>query len=130
MDDRGTFASGGTFRGSTSADFAEDVRAGLAYLRMRPEVNPLRLAVMGHSEGAMIAPMVAEREPALRAIVLLAGIARSGRSILMFQLRNLVEQDTSLSATARDSAIAAIPGVPVTSAMRARAPAQEHRPPS
>ena len=57
----------------------------------------------------MIAPMVAEREPALRAIELLAGVARSGRTILQFQLRNLVEQDTSLSATARDSAIAAIP---------------------
>ena len=33
MDDRGTGASGGTFKGSTSADFAEDIRAGLAYLR-------------------------------------------------------------------------------------------------
>jgi hypothetical protein len=36
MDDRGTGASGGTFKGSTTADFAEDVRAGLAYLRTRP----------------------------------------------------------------------------------------------
>src|SRR4029453_784444 len=39
MDDRGTGASGGTFKGSTSADFAEDVRAGLAYLRTRPEIR-------------------------------------------------------------------------------------------
>ena len=78
MDDRGTGASGGTFKGSTSADFAEDVRAGLAYLRTRPEIRADRLGVLGHSEGALIAPMVAEKEPTLRAIVLLAGIASPG----------------------------------------------------
>src|SRR5687768_14137294 len=55
MDDRGTGSSGGTFKGSTSADFAEDVRAGLAYLRTRPEIRADRLAVLGHSEGALIA---------------------------------------------------------------------------
>ncbi len=65
MDDRGTGASGGTFKGSTSADFAEDVRAGLAYLRTRPEIRIERLGVLGHSEGAIIAPMVAEKEPGL-----------------------------------------------------------------
>ena len=43
MDDRGTGASGGTFKGSTSADFAEDVRAGLAYLRTRPRSGPTAL---------------------------------------------------------------------------------------
>src|SRR5215510_6809263 len=74
MDDRGTGASGGTFKGSTSADFAEDVRAGLAYLRTRPEIKGDRLGVLGHSEGAVIAPMVADQEPTLRAIVLLAGV--------------------------------------------------------
>src|SRR4029453_85015 len=79
MEDRGTGESGGTFRGWTSADFAEDVRAGLAYLRTRPEIRADRLAVLGHSEGAVIAPMVAEKEPTLRAIVLLAGIAQRGR---------------------------------------------------
>jgi uncharacterized protein len=84
MDDRGTGASGGTFKGSTSADFAEDVRAGLAYLRTRPEIRADRLGVLGHSEGALIAPMVAEKEPTLRAIVLLAGIAQPGRSALHF----------------------------------------------
>jgi hypothetical protein len=60
MDDRGTGGSGGTFKGSTTADFAEDVRAGLAYLRTRPEIRADRLGVLGHSEGAIIAPMVAD----------------------------------------------------------------------
>jgi len=109
MDDRGTGASGGTFKGSTSADFAEDVRAGLAYLRTRPEIRANRLAVLGHSEGALIAPMVAEKEPTLRAIVLLAGIAQPGRTALHFQLKNLIEHNTKLTPEMRDSQIAEIP---------------------
>jgi dienelactone hydrolase len=109
MDDRGTGASGGTFKGSTSADFAEDVRAGLAYLRTRPEIRVDRLAVLGHSEGALIAPMVAEKEPTLRAIVLLAGIAQPGRTALHFQLKNQVEHNTKLTPEERDSQIAEIP---------------------
>jgi dipeptidyl aminopeptidase/acylaminoacyl peptidase len=109
MDDRGTGQSKGTFRGATSADFAQDVRAGLAYLRTRPEIDARRLAVVGHSEGAVIAPMVAEQEPTLAGIVLLAGVARPARSALAFQLRNLFERDTTFTAARRDSAIAAIP---------------------
>jgi dipeptidyl aminopeptidase/acylaminoacyl peptidase len=109
MDDRGTGASGGTFKGSTSADFAEDVRAGLAYLRTRPEIRADRLAVLGHSEGAIIAPMVAEKEPTLRAIVLLAGIAQPGRNALYFQLKNQIEHNNKLTPEMRDSQIAEIP---------------------
>jgi dienelactone hydrolase len=109
MDDRGTGASGGTFKGSTSADFAEDVRAGLAYLRTRPEIRSNRLGVLGHSEGAIIAPMVAEKEPTLRAIVLLAGIAQPGRTALHFQMKNQVEHNTKLTPEMRDKQIADIP---------------------
>jgi len=109
MDDRGVGASTGTFKGSTSADFAEDIRAGLAYLRTRPEVDARRLAVMGHSEGAVIAPMVADKEPTLRAIVLLAGVARPARGALQFQMENRLRHDTTLTAARRDSALAAIP---------------------
>src|SRR4029450_2044516 len=108
MDDRGTGASGGTFKGSTSADFAEDVRAGLAYLRTRPEIRAERLEVLGHSEGAIIAPMVAEKEPTLRAIVLLAGIAQAGRTALYFQLKNGIEHNSKLTPEVRESQIAGI----------------------
>ena len=109
MDDRGTGASGGVFKGATSWDFAEDARAGLAYLRTRTELDATRLAVVGHSEGAVIAPMVANREPALRAIVLLAGVAHPARSALHFQIGNMIQHDTSLHGAQRDSALAAVP---------------------
>jgi dipeptidyl aminopeptidase/acylaminoacyl peptidase len=109
MDDRGFGRSTGKHKGATSADFAEDIRAGLAYLRTRPEIDAKRLGLLGHSEGGMIAPMVAAKEPALRAVVLLAGPGKSGREILQFQLENLIKHDSSLTGTKRDSAIAAVP---------------------
>lgn len=109
MDDRGTGSSKGTHRGSTTADFAEDIRAGLAYLRTRPEIDSTRLGLAGHSEGALIANLVAAKEPSLRAIVLLAGVARPAREVLIFQLKNLINHNTNFSQTQKDSAITAIP---------------------
>jgi dipeptidyl aminopeptidase/acylaminoacyl peptidase len=109
MDDRGVGGSKGTFKGTTSAEFAQDIRAGLAYLRTRPEIDAGRLGVVGHSEGAVIAPMVADAEPSVRAIVLLAGVARPVMIALQKQMTNLISHNEKLTAAGRDSAIAAIP---------------------
>ncbi|MGQ0649147.1 MAG: alpha/beta hydrolase family protein [Gemmatimonadaceae bacterium] len=107
-DDRGTGESGGSFAGSTSADFANDVRSLVRWLRARPEVDPRRIFLLGHSEGGLIAPMVAADDPSLAGIVLLAGPAKNGLDIVRFQQRYAIEHDTSLRAPARrDSAIAA-----------------------
>src|SRR5262245_23094589 len=105
MDDRGTAGSKGMFKGATSQDFAEDIRAGLAYLRTRPEIDARRLGLVGHSEGAVIAPMVAAKEPTLRAMVLLAGVARPAYEVLVFQLKNLINHNERFSQTQKDSAI-------------------------
>lgn len=109
MDDRGVGSSGGTFKGSTSADFGEDIRAGLVYLRTRPEIDAKRLGVLGHSEGAVITPMVAAKEPTLKAIVLLAGVAEPPRSALAFQMKNLIDHDSKLTPEQRVERTAAIP---------------------
>jgi len=109
MDDRGTAASKGTFKGATSADFAEDIRAGLAYLRTRAEIDSTHLGLLGHSEGAIIAPIVALKEPSLRAMVLLAGVARPAREGLVFQLKNNINHNARFTQPQKDSAIAAIP---------------------
>lgn len=109
MDDRGTGASTGAFKGATTSDFADDIRAGLAYLRTRPDIDARRLAVLGHSEGALIAGLVADREPTLRAIVLLGGIARPGMGTLKYQMTNILRHDTTLTPARRDSLIATIP---------------------
>jgi dienelactone hydrolase len=107
LDDRGTGASGGDFASATSADFADDVRAALAYLRTRPDVDARRLAVVGHSEGGLIGPMVAAEDPALRALVVVAGPARTGREIIHYQQRFAIESFPALSAASRDSMVAA-----------------------
>ncbi|HEU4988371.1 MAG TPA: alpha/beta fold hydrolase [Gemmatimonadaceae bacterium] len=106
LDDRGVNGSSAGPAGATSADFANDVRAALAYLRTRPEIDGARLGLVGHSEGGMIAPMVAATDSALRGIVLLAGPAYTGRRIVAFQQRNGVAHAPGLTAAQRKSALA------------------------
>jgi alpha/beta superfamily hydrolase len=106
MDDRGVGQSKGRFKGATPIDFVKDIRAGLAYLRTRAEIDPKRLALLGHSEGAIDAPMVALEEPSLKALVLLAGQAHSLHGALKFQLENMIRHDTTLTPARRDSAVA------------------------
>jgi dienelactone hydrolase len=105
MDDRGFGASGGDASKATSADFADDIRAGLAYLRTRADIDGGRLGLIGHSEGGLIAPMVAATDGALRGIVLMAGPSKTGRVILAYQQQNAIDHDTSLTGAKRDSAL-------------------------
>jgi dienelactone hydrolase len=107
LDDRGTGESTGDFSKATSADFADDVRAAIAWLRARPDIDPQRIALLGHSEGAMIAPMVAATDPKLAGIVLMAGPSKRGREVLDHQIRYGIEHDSSIAAAKRDSAFAA-----------------------
>ncbi len=109
MDDRGISESKGNHATATSADFAEDIRAGLAYLRTRPEIDGAKLGLVGHSEGGLIAPLVALKEPFLKGIVLLAGPGKGGHEILTFQLANLANNDTALTAAKRAERIKGIP---------------------
>ena len=109
MDDRGVGKSGGTFKGTTHFEFADDARSGLAYLRTRPEIDTTRLGLVGHSEGAVDAPIVATKEPSLKALVLLAGVARPLRGTLDYQISNGIRHNAKLTPAARDSQIAAVP---------------------
>ena len=86
VDDRGV---GGTERGSlsaTSENFAEDVLAGVNFLKQRKEIDPKMIGLIGHSEGGMIAPMVAARSNDVSFIVLLAGPGQRGEDIIYIQL--------------------------------------------
>jgi hypothetical protein len=105
LDDRGAGGSDVGPRGPTSADFADDVRAALAYLRTRRDIDGTHLGLVGHSEGGMIAPMVAATDPALRAIVLMAGPAHTGRAILKYQQEYAADSMLHLSGVRRDSAV-------------------------
>jgi uncharacterized protein len=85
VDDRGT---GGTDLGSlsvTSENFAEDVLAGVNFLKQRKEIDPKMIGLVGHSEGGMIAPMVAARSNDVAFIVLLAGPGQRGEDVIYAQ---------------------------------------------
>jgi dipeptidyl aminopeptidase/acylaminoacyl peptidase len=90
----------------TSADFADDIRAAVRYLRTRSEIDGARIALVGHSEGGVIAPMVAESDSKLRGIVLMAATASTGDVILRSQQHYLVDTVAKLTGARRDSALA------------------------
>jgi len=103
-DDRGVGKSGGNFATGTTADFATDAEAGVAYLRERPEVNPRKIGLVGHSEGGIIAPMVAARNPDIAFIVMLAGSGVPGDQILVAQSRLIAEAAGQSPAEAEKNA--------------------------
>lgn len=111
FDDRGVGASGGASSraNATSADFADDVASAVAYLRTRRDIDGTRIALAGHSEGGFIAPMVAAKDPTVRAIALLAGPAYNGRRVLEFQNENAITAATQLTDTQRDSIRRTVP---------------------
>ncbi len=90
-DDRGVGKSGGNPVTATSADFATDAEAGVAFLKTRPEVNADRIGLIGHSEGGLIAPMIASRNEDVAFIVLMAGTGVPGDKILEEQARLILE---------------------------------------
>jgi pimeloyl-ACP methyl ester carboxylesterase len=85
VDDRGV---GGTDKGSpnfTSENFSEDVLAGIEYLKTRKEIDAKKIGLIGHSEGGMIAPMVAARSKDAAFIVLMAGLGQTGEDVIYTQ---------------------------------------------
>ena len=86
VDDRGMGASKGDVMKATSQDFAEDAKAEFEYLRKVPQVDPKRVGLIGHSEGGLIAAMLAASNPDMAFIVLLAGPGIPGEQIVLRQV--------------------------------------------
>jgi len=86
VDDRMVGGSGGDATEATTYDFAEDVHEEIAWLRARPDIDPDRIALVGHSEGGVIAPMVVNYDPTVAALVLMAGTAKTGLEVLKYQV--------------------------------------------
>jgi len=107
VDDRGFGGSTGNPADATTADFANDVAAEVAWLRQRPDVDPARIALIGHSEGGIIAPMLAARDHRLAAIVMMAGSAKPGVQVLLDQAVGPIAREADLSAARRSQLEAA-----------------------
>jgi len=106
LDDRGAGGSTGDFATANERTSAADIRAAIAFLRARPEIAGDRIAVLGHSEGARVAMLVASQDPRLAAVVLLSGAA-DPRAAFRAQALWLAEHRPE-AGLSRDSALAMV----------------------
>jgi len=88
-DDRGTNASTGNFGIATTFDFATDVESAVSFLKTRKEIDQKNIGLIGHSEGGIIAPIVAVQDKDIRFIVLMAGTGISGDKLLLLQQKSI-----------------------------------------
>lgn len=90
-DDRGVGESEGDFASSTSFDFATDVEAAITYLKTRNDIDPSKIGLIGHSEGGLIASIVASNNKDVCFAILLAGTGVDGATVLETQSRRAGE---------------------------------------
>jgi uncharacterized protein len=91
VDDRGVGGSTGSRTGATSEDYAADARAAVDYLAGREEIDASRIGLVGHSEGGLIAPLVATRGPGVAFIVLLAAPGLPGDELSYLQGQTMLK---------------------------------------
>ncbi|PSQ76806.1 MAG: hypothetical protein BRD35_05480 [Bacteroidetes bacterium QH_7_62_13] len=93
FDERGVGQSDGTQNGATSADLAGDVTAAVDALARREDVASGEIGIIGHSEGGLIAPMVATQTDDVAFLVLLAAPGLPGDAILADQLKRRIQRE-------------------------------------
>lgn len=93
-DDRGVGGSRGDVENATSLDFADDAEAVFNFLRRQKHIDSKRVGIIGHSEGGLIAPIVASRNSKVSFVVLLAGQGGTGAEILLEQNERIYQLDS------------------------------------
>ncbi|MDX2275457.1 MAG: alpha/beta fold hydrolase [Hyphomonadaceae bacterium] len=91
VDDRGVGGSTGATPNDTMHDYVTDTEAGVAYLRSRRDIDARRIALIGHSEGGLIAPLVASSDRRIAGLVLWAGPGVRGAEVMVEQTRAIME---------------------------------------
>ena len=103
FDKRGIGKSAGDYAHATTEDFAADAESALAYMKTRKEIDPQKIGLIGHSEGGMIASIVATHSQPVAWIVLLASPGLKGEEVLSLQseliLRTAGVNDGEISRT-------------------------------
>jgi alpha-beta hydrolase superfamily lysophospholipase len=103
-DKRGIGQSGGRAESAGLVDYAEDARAAVKFLSDRKDIDPKRIAVIGHSEGGAVALIAGAKDKRIAAIGLLAAIGTTGAELILAQQRHLLER-TKLSAEEKQAKI-------------------------
>lgn len=101
LDDRGVGGSTGDAHAATGDDVADDTRVAIAWLRARNDIDPAKVAVIGHSFGGSVAPMVAAEDPRIMALVLMAAPAVSFRETMRYQHGYNIDREPSIPAERR-----------------------------
>lgn len=91
VDDRGIGGSEGNTSDVNSTDFATDVIAGVNFLSERDKINSSKIGLIGHSEGGMIAPLVANQSEDVAFIIMMAGLGIPGDSLLLEQTKLIAQ---------------------------------------
>jgi uncharacterized protein len=106
VDDRGIGKSTGDNAKLTSFDKADDVRTEIAWLRVQPGIDPKRIMLVGYSEGGLIAPMVAAKDPSVAAIITLAGPGVPGMEVARYQVQQPILKDPKIPEADREKEFA------------------------
>lgn len=93
-DKRGIGQSGGRAEAASLADYSDDVRAVVKMLSDRKDVDPKRIAVVGHSEGGLVALMAAAKEKKIEAVALMATPGATGAEVVLAQQQRLLNRMT------------------------------------
>jgi pimeloyl-ACP methyl ester carboxylesterase len=101
-DDRGVGKSTGDQATFTIFDKADDVRTEVAWLRGHAGVDPKRIMLIGYSEGGLIAPMVAAKDPAIAAVITMAGPGVVGMEVARYQVEQAIVKDTRIPELDRE----------------------------
>ncbi len=115
-DDRGRGASTGDYASATTLDFAKDAASAITYLKTRSDINSKHIGIIGHSEGGIIAPIVANMlEEDVSFIISLAGTAIPGSELSLLQSQSLrpfpvPDEEAYENAIRKVIAIASKPG--------------------
>ncbi len=105
LDDRGVGGSTGSVSASTTTDLAGDALAAVAFLKTVKQINSRQIGLVGHSDGAIVAPLAASRSSDVAFIVMLAGTGVPGEQIILRQgaiIARVQKADEKLIASAQE----------------------------
>ena len=93
-DDRGTGKSSGNYNYATTADFAADALAAIAYLKTRPDIDTLQIGLLGHSEGGASISIAASLSQDVAFVISLCGLMTAGLPSVIQQNIDIVESSS------------------------------------
>ena len=85
------------FRKSTTYDFADGVRLILDSLLQRPDLQNLKIGLLGHSEGSLVASIVAADDPRIDFTIHLGGVAQPFEEIMLYQSEAIMRISSEFS---------------------------------